>query len=108
MNDQYLEYSEIPETFVPYTSNSTLINYNVRTKNNNIDGTEIPTYICDFIIVSNVDKDSIVDALVKKRYNVSQELSLLRQKEVKESEFTEYFNYVEQCKKIAEDIISKV
>ena len=38
-------------------------------------------------------------ALIRKKYNVNQELAILRQREVKPEEFAEYNEYVEQCKK---------
>ena len=37
-------------------------------------------------------------ALIRQKYNVNQELAILRQREVKPQEFAEYNEYVEQCK----------
>ena len=37
-------------------------------------------------------------ALIRKKYNVNQELAILRQRETKPLEFAEYNEYVEQCK----------
>lgn len=39
-----------------------------------------------------------VDRRIRKRYTVSQELAILRQKDTKPAEFAEYFAFVEQCK----------
>ena len=39
-----------------------------------------------------------VDALIRQRYTLSEELSLLRQKNVKAQEYQDYFNYCEECK----------
>lgn len=37
-------------------------------------------------------------ALIRKKYNVNQELAILRQRDTKPLEFAEYNEYVEQCK----------
>lgn len=46
----------------------------------------------------NVEYENKVVALIRKKYNVNQELAILRQREVKPQEFAEYNEYVEQCK----------
>ena len=38
-------------------------------------------------------------ALIRKKYNINQELAILRQRDAKPQEYQEYYNYVEQCKK---------
>ena len=38
-------------------------------------------------------------ALIRQKYNVNQELAILRQRDTKPLEYQEYYNYVEQCKK---------
>ena len=43
-------------------------------------------------------EDKIV-FLIRKKYNVNQELAILRQRDTKPEEFAEYNEYVEQCKK---------
>ena len=42
-------------------------------------------------------EDKIV-ALIRQKYNVNQELAILRQRDAKPQEFAEYNEYVEQCK----------
>lgn len=37
-------------------------------------------------------------ALIRKRYNINQELAILRQRDTKPLEYQEYFDYVETCK----------
>ena len=37
-------------------------------------------------------------ALIRERYNVNQELAILRQKITKPEEYQTYYNYVEECK----------
>lgn len=39
-----------------------------------------------------------VDSLIRGRYSLSEELAILRQKEVKKAEYDAYFAYCEQCK----------
>ena len=41
---------------------------------------------------------SLVEAQIRKRYSVSAELAILRQRDTKPEEFEEYNNYVEACK----------
>lgn len=39
-----------------------------------------------------------VDSLIRNRYSLSEELGILRQKDVKRAEYDAYFAYCEQCK----------
>lgn len=49
--------------------------------------------------IDNEEYENKVVALIRQKYNVNQELAILRQREVKPQEFAEYNEYVEQCKK---------
>ena len=42
--------------------------------------------------------EELVASMVRKKYTVSQELSILRQQSKKPTEFEEYSDYVEKCK----------
>ncbi|MBD5086702.1 MAG: hypothetical protein HDT32_05060 [Clostridiales bacterium] len=42
--------------------------------------------------------ESKVDSLIRERYTLSQELSILRQQESKSEEYQAYFDYCEECK----------
>ncbi len=42
-------------------------------------------------------------SLIRKKYNVNQELAILRQRDTKPEEFAEYNNYVEECKRIVKE-----
>jgi hypothetical protein len=42
--------------------------------------------------------DEAVDAEIRKRYSISQEFAILRQKDEKPEEYSEYYNYCEECK----------
>lgn len=44
------------------------------------------------------DYESKIVSLIRKKYNVNQELAILRQRDAKPEEFAEYNEYVEQCK----------
>jgi hypothetical protein len=46
----------------------------------------------------SIPYDDAVDAEIRKRYSVSQEFSILRQKDEKPDEYAEYFSYCEECK----------
>jgi len=61
-------------------------------------------YHYEQVIIDNpVSYGGIVSALVSERYSVDNEMSILRQREVKVAEFNAYFEYVEQCKIIAKN-----
>ena len=47
----------------------------------------------------NDEYENKVVALIRQKYNVNQELAILRQREVKPQEFAEYNEYAEQCKR---------
>lgn len=44
-----------------------------------------------------------VDSLIRNRYSLSEELGILRQKDVKKAEYDAYFVYCEQCKSEAKE-----
>lgn len=49
--------------------------------------------------VSLNDKyEDLIFQKIRSKYTLSQELAILRQKDTKPDEFSEYYNYVEQCK----------
>lgn len=47
----------------------------------------------------NDEYENKVVVLIRQKYNVNQELAILRQRDTKPEEFAEYNEYVEQCKK---------
>ena len=62
-------------------------------------------YEADAVVVEKpVTYARIVDALVRDRYTLSDELALLRQRESKREEFAEYNAYVERCKEMAKEV----
>lgn len=42
--------------------------------------------------------ESLVESRIRQRYTLSQELAILRQRDTKQDEYQEYFNYCEACK----------
>jgi hypothetical protein len=50
-------------------------------------------------------RETIIEALIRTKYTVSDELGLLRQRDTKPEEFEEYNVFVEDCKSIANSLI---
>lgn len=46
----------------------------------------------------NIPYDEAVDSEIRKRYSISQEFAILRQRVEKPDEYAEYFAYCEECK----------
>lgn len=46
----------------------------------------------------NVSYEEAVNAEIRKKYTQSQEFAILRQKDEKPDEYTEYYAYCEECK----------
>jgi hypothetical protein len=47
---------------------------------------------------TTTDYDSAVNAEIRKRYTVSQEFAILRQRDEKPDEYAAYYAYCEECK----------
>lgn len=47
----------------------------------------------------------MVERLIRRRYSLSSELAIQRQRDVKVQDFQEYFDYCEQCKEEARSIL---
>ena len=46
----------------------------------------------------SISYDEAVDNEIRKRYSVSQEFAILRQRDEKPEEYKEYYEYCEECK----------
>lgn len=46
----------------------------------------------------NIPYDEAVDAEIRKRYSISQEFAILRQRDEKPEEYAAYYSYCEECK----------
>lgn len=49
-------------------------------------------------VETKIEYENKIISLIRKKYNVNQELAILRQRDTKPEEFAEYHEYVEQCK----------
>ena len=52
----------------------------------------------------NDEYENKIVALIRQKYNVNQELAILRQRDAKPQEFAEYNEYVEQCKEQVKNV----
>ena len=52
----------------------------------------------------NDEYENKVVALIRQKYNVNQELAILRQRDTKPLEYQEYYDYVEQCKEQVKNV----
>ena len=55
-------------------------------------------------VLANEEYENKIVALIRKKYNINQELAILRQRDAKPQEFAEYNEYVEQCKKQVKNV----
>ena len=55
-------------------------------------------------VLANEEYENKIVALIRKKYNINQELAILRQRDTKPEEFAEYNEYVEQCKKQVKNV----
>lgn len=60
---------------------------------------EVPKY-------TDAEYSERVNALIRERYSDSEELSILRQRDEKPSEFAEYYAYCEECKIRAKEMLT--
>ena len=49
-------------------------------------------------VLANEEYENKIVTLIRQKYNVNQELAILRQRDTKPLEYQEYYDYVEQCK----------
>lgn len=76
-------------------------NYNVEESQDD-EGNVIYKY--DQVTVQNpVTRSKIVEALIREQYTASDEIALLRQQEVKSDDYKVYYDFVEQCKILADE-----
>lgn len=51
--------------------------------------------------------DETVNSEIRKRYSVSQEFAVLRQRDEKPEEYAEYYSYCEECKSYVKEMKTK-
>ena len=61
----------------------------------------------DTLIVAKAEKGAIVEAIVRERFSISDELGIQRQRSTKEAEFIEYNDFVEAAKATADAILAE-
>lgn len=49
----------------------------------------------------------IIEKLIRRKYSLSDELAIQRQRDTKPEEFKEYFDYVETCKIEAKQVLNQ-
>ena len=54
--------------------------------------------------IANEEYENKIVSLIRKKYNINQELAILRQRDTKPLEFKEYNAYVEQCKEQVKNV----
>ena len=69
MEKKFLEYSEYPKTFIQYTNSTILINYDVVQSTRTIEDKEEIIYTSKYIIVPKLNKEEIVNALIREQYS---------------------------------------
>ena len=94
-----------PEKVAQYDHSHVILSYNivaVEDSENHDAGFEFDT-----LIVAKAEKGAIVEAIVRERYSISDELGIQRQRSSKEAEFNEYNDFVEAAKATAEAILAE-
>ena len=94
-----------PEKVAQYDHSHIIISYNVEA----VEATEVRDagFEFDTLIAAKLDKGAIVEAIVRERYSVSDELSIQRQRNTKKAEFTEYNDFVNAAKTTADAILAE-
>ena len=76
-------------------------NYNIEEV---IDEEGHKSFNCDTIHVGDISYDNLVSKMIAEKYPIDKELALHRQREIKTEEFQVYFDYCEECKRIAREL----
>lgn len=95
----------LPEKVAKYDHSHVILSYNIVA----VEATEDRDagFEFDTLIVSKAEKGSIVEAIVRRRYSISDELGIQRQRSSKETEFYEYNEFVEAAKATADAILAE-
>lgn len=94
-----------PEKVAQYDHSHVILSYNIVA----VEATEERDagFEFDTLIVSKAEKGAIVEAIVRERYSISDELGIQRQRSTKEAEFNEYNDFVEAAKATADAILAE-
>ena len=94
-----------PEKIAQYDHSHIIVSYNIEP----VEATEDREagFECDTLIVAKAEKGAIVEAIVRERFSISDELGIQRQRSTKEAEFKEYNDFVEAAKATADAILAE-
>lgn len=95
-----------PNSIQPVSHGKWHINYKIESFTDPESGKEM--FHFDYVIVRKLDKDTIINAMVRKQYSESNELAILRKHQTGQdvAEFDAYNAYVEECKSITNQILN--
>ena len=91
-----------PIAIYPLGDGTYHFNYNIEEV---VDEDGDKSFNCDTIHITDISYDNIVSKMIAEKYPIDRELALHRQRDVKTKDFQEYFDYCEECKRIARDIL---
>ena len=94
-----------PEKVAKYDHSHLLVSYNIVA----VEATETRDagFEFDTIVVPELSKGAIVEAILRERYTLNDELALLRQRTTKKTEFNEYNDFAEAAKATADAILAE-
>jgi len=75
---KYSESTTYPEKFIKWDSSNWCINYNIVEKQREEEEETITYYEYEYIIVTEINRALIIEALVRNEYTISDELAILR------------------------------
>lgn len=101
---KYSQYSTYPEKIIQYDKNSYLINYDIEESTQIEEEEELKIYKCKYIIVPELTKEEIVNALIREEYSETQELNILRKSEGKD--YYDLQQYTKKANIIADKILN--
>lgn len=91
-----------PSRVERYDQSHFLLSFNIEEVNKNDEN----GFEYDTVLVTEVSKPAIVEALIRQRYSLNDELALLRQRTSKKTEFAEYNDFAEAAKAAADEILA--
>ena len=92
-----------PVSLLPLGDGTYHFNYNIEEV---VDEEGNKSFNCDTIHISDISYENIVSKMIAEKYPIDRELALHRQRDVKIKDFQEYFDYCEECKRIARDTLN--
>lgn len=91
-----------PAKVARYDNKTLIVSYNIA----EVEKEDTKGFEFDTVLVSEVSKPAIVEALVREKYSISDELSIQRQRTSKKAEFNEYNAFAEAAKATAKAILA--